>query len=395
MIIPPSERDTAHAKQVNCPLPLRGVIPQASLSVKRTSYLSARQPGSARRSPSPSPATRQRPKTAAAGRRRHPPDKRGPAGEYNNSDNDNGPLLNHLEREFLFGAGTAAGAAAKAAADQDEACRAPSLRRTTLGRLLQRSTASSSSLPTSSAGVPQHHASVLPESSSASSLYRRPLSAGSTSGPCAADDHARRRRRLGRGICIHYSSRSSSRGGSTAVSAKVRTRPSSAAPDSGRRRRQRSELSTAASDFPFQLDGKRRHPDRSRMNPSAHRDQKIRVGGTAVARGPASHGGAATRAHDGGTGLSEGSAAAATATATGRMARQPSLNIHQALEATIKAAIGAVSPREQFVNARKTIATMKIINNKDTTGDILLSTQVSQLPSQCQLNIRNDVSWAR
>lgn len=340
---------------------------QASLSVKRTSYLNAR------RSTLSPPATRQRPKTAVARRRRHPPDNRGHAGNFNNNDGDNNPLLSHLEREFLFGAGAARGVPPRGApADEDEVYRAPSLRKTTLGRLLQRSAVSSSSLPTSSADVLPHHGPALSESSSVSSLYRRPLSAGSKGDP-RADDHIGRRRKLGRSI--RFSNRPSSRGRNAAVLSKARARPSSAAPDGGRRRRERSSLPAAAGKLPSQVDGKHRHPHRSRMNSSAYRDKNIRVGATAAVQSPTKHGGPATCAHERVAGLSEGSAAAAT----GRPFRQPPINVHQALEATIKAAIGAVSPREQFVNARKTIAEMKSINTRDSTGDILLTTQVSQL----------------
>lgn len=353
---------------------------QASLSVKRTSYLNGRQPSPARRSPASPSTTRQRPKTAVAGRRRHPPDNRGRTGNCsgNDSGNDNNPLLSHLEREFLFGAGAAKGVAARAVAgDQGEACPAPSLRKTTLGRLLQRSVGSSSSLPTSTAGDLSHHASVLSESSSsASPLYRRPMSAGSNGGPCA-DGHPRRRGKPGRGVCFNNRPSSSRGSGNAAVLGKARTRPSSAAPGGGRRRRERSPFSAAAGDLPSQLEGKHRHSGRSRPNSSAYRGNKIWVGGTAAGRSPANHGGAATCAHVGGTGPPEGSAAAAVAVATGLSTRKPSLNVHQVLEATIKAAIGVVSPREQFVNARNTIAEMKKINTKDSTGDILLSTQVS------------------
>lgn len=52
------------------------------------------------------------------------------------------------------------------------------------------------------------------------------------------------------------------------------------------------------------------------------------------------------------------------------------MNARQALEATIKAAIDVVPPLEQFVSARKTIAEMKKINTKDSTGETLLTTQV-------------------
>ncbi len=56
--------------------------------------------------------------------------------------------------------------------------------------------------------------------------------------------------------------------------------------------------------------------------------------------------------------------------------RKTVLNLQQALEETMKAAIGVVSPLEQFVQARNTIAEMKNINTKDSTGDILRTTQV-------------------
>lgn len=308
-----------------------------------------------------------------AGRRRHPPENRGSAGNYKNNGNDNNPLISRLEREFLFGAGAAAGVAARAVADEDEVCRAPSLRKTTLGRLLQRSAVSSSSLPTVIAGDLRHDASALSESSSASSLYRRPLSAGSRGGPCA-DGHVKRRRKPGRSICLNNSPSSKLK----VSESKARTRPLSAAPGGGCRRKERSSLSAAAGDLPlFQVDGKHRHPDQSRVNPSAYREHTKRVGGAAVARSPANHGGAARCAHERGTGLTERNAVAVT----GRTVRQPPENVHQVLEATIKAAIGVVSPLEQFVNARKTIAEMKKINTKDSAGDILLTTQVRKLPS--------------
>ena len=345
-----------------------------------------------------------------AGRRRLPPDKRGPTtGHYGNSnsdndndddnDNDNNhsstPLLSQLEREFLFGAGAAKRVAADrstAGADQDEVCNAPSMRKTTLGRLLRRS--ASSSLPTTTSTAP-HHASPLSESSSVSSLFRRPLSAGGNGGP-RADDHAtgRRRRKPGRSVCFNNNRPSSSRGENAAVFGKARIRPASASAGSGRRRRGSPPFSAAAAaagDLPCtQPDGVHRHPDRGRLSSSPYNrdNNNVRAGGAAsAARSLASPGAAAaTRARERETGLSEGTAAAA---ATGRVTRKPSLNIHQALEATIKAAIGVVSPREQFVNARRTIAEMKKINTKDSTGDMLLTTQVSQ--SQSAFNMTSNV----
>lgn len=55
---------------------------------------------------------------------------------------------------------------------------------------------------------------------------------------------------------------------------------------------------------------------------------------------------------------------------------RPEMNVHQALKATLQTAAGSVTPRTQFVGARKLIAEMKQINTKDSIGDILLTTQV-------------------
>lgn len=56
----------------------------------------------------------------------------------------------------------------------------------------------------------------------------------------------------------------------------------------------------------------------------------------------------------------------------------PEMDVHQALEMTLNAAGGSVTPRGQFVNARKIIEDMKQVNTKDSTGDLLVTTQVSQ-----------------
>lgn len=82
---------------------------------------------------------------------------------------------------------------------------------------------------------------------------------------------------------------------------------------------------------------------------------------------------------EGRLGLPEGG----TASASGGGDRKTALNLHQALEETMKAAIGVVSPLEQFVQARNTIAEMKKINTKDSTGDILQTTQVRR-PQRAQ-----------
>lgn len=370
------------------------------MSVKRTSYLNSRQTRSARRSPPSPPPARQRPKTAsAASRRRRPPDNRGPAGSKSkskirknvSSKNNNKPLLSRQETEFLFGRGAPA---APAAHDDDVPRRPPSLRQTTLGRMLLNSPASPLGT-TSSTGDLRRRSPPAPlsESSSASSLYRRPLSADSC---CSGRTPRRRRRTTIRGpgnssnnISGAYSSSkripTCAGGGKAAVTAVSRaiSRPSSAAPGDGCRGTWRPPLSTtaaAASDSPApQLDSGG-HPNTGR-NGSDTCTSWDRIGGggdtamaaKSLARSHAGHGGVTVCAiHDGRSGLSESGT-----TPRGATSGQPAvMSAHHALEATIKAVIDVVSPLDQFVNARKTIAEMKKINTKDSTGDILLSTQV-------------------
>lgn len=353
------------------------------MSVKRTSYLSSRQARSARGSSPPTPAARQRPKTAStASRRCRPPDKRGPAGSKTKSKNsknnkkNNKPLLSRQETEFLFGRGAAT-------TDDDEVPqRAPSLRQTTLGRMLLRS--SGSPLATSCTSNLRRRAppASLSESDSASFLYRRPLSADS----CCSGRTTRRRKRTVRGLGkngINISGTSApskptstcAGGGKAAVTAVARTRnrPSSAAPGDGCRGTWRPSLSTAAADnLPAsQLDSEH-HPNTSRTSRNHMRGGENTVVRKFSARSHSDRGEAtACTTHDGGSGLTDGGA-----TTSGRVGGQPAMTVHQALEATIKAATDAVSPLDQFVNARKTIAEMKNINTKDSTGDVLLSTQV-------------------
>ncbi|CAM9168208.1 unnamed protein product [Ectocarpus fasciculatus] len=397
------------------------------MSVKRTRYLNARKPRAARWSPRdhdlplgrrgqpstpraasrsgapPPAAVRQRPKTAVAKNRRHrPQNSRGHAGNANGN-----PLLNRLETEFLFGAGTAPEVAAAAAAvaaaaeddDDDVSRRAPSLRKTTLGRMLRRSSAASFS-PSNGGDVSRRN--VRPElsecSSSASSLYLWPLSAGNAcSGSFFLEDG---RRRMGRGTaqaidddtsCTKRTPGAVPRAGKQAAAAqaaatRARRRPSSAAPGNGcSRRRDRPSSSPSQASSPHY--GKHHQTGggggggRSRTRRDSPSSRK---GGGGGGQNPAARSSSARRRGD----RHEAAAAAASqrcgdqgvgaSPAAGERAGwEPAamMNARQALEATIREAVDTVSPVEQFVNARKTIADMKQINTKDSTGDILLSTQ--------------------
>lgn len=386
------------------------------MSVKRTRYLNSRKPRAARWSPRdrdlplgprgqpsefraasrsgapPPAAVRQRPKTAVAKNRRHRPhNSRGHAGNTNNGN----PLLNHRETEFLFGAGTAPEVAAAAENDDDDVSRrAPSLRKTTLGRMLRRSSASSFS-PSNGGDVCRRN--VRPElsecsSSSAFSLYRRPLSAGNAcSGSLFLEDG---KRRAGRGVaqaidddtgCAKHTLGAVPRAGkyaavTQAAATMARRRPSSAAPGNGcSRRRDRPSSPSQTSSHHYGRHQQTAGGGRTRTRKDSPSSRTSDGGG---GQSPAARSSLARTRGD----RHEAAAAAqgcgyhGVGAAGGLAEREPAamMNTRQALEATIREAVDTVSPVEQFVNARKTIADMKQINTKDSTGDILLSTQVRE-----------------
>ncbi|CAN0464621.1 unnamed protein product [Ectocarpus sp. 12 AP-2014] len=399
---------------------------QASMSVKRTRYLNSRKPRAARWSPRdrdlplgprgqpsasraasrsgapPPAAVRQRPKTAVAKNRRHRPyNSRGHAGNTNKGN----PLLNRRETEFLFGAGTAPEVAAAAVAataaeeddDDDVSRRAPSLRKTTLGRMLRRSSASSFSPSNGGDARQRNNRPKLSEcsSSSASSLYRRPLSAGNAcSGFLFLEDG---KRRAGRGTaqaidhdtsCAKHTLGAVPRAGkhaavAQAAATRARRRPSSAAPGNGcSRRRDRPSSPSQTSSHHYGRHQETAGGDRTRTrtrrdSPSSRQNDtgggQIPAARSSLARTRGDHHEAAAVASQGCGNQGVGT----TPAAGGRAGREPAamMNARQALEATIREAVDTVSPVEQFVNARKTIADMKQINTKDSTGDILLSTQ--------------------
>lgn len=378
------------------------------MSVKRRSYLNARQPRAARWSPRdpdlcpgrkqqrssprralrsvqpPSATVRQRPKTAVPmNRQRRLAGKSGFTGS-GGSTNPNGPLLNRREAEFVFGDT----AAATPAGEDDVSNRPPSLRTTTLGRMLRRSSASSfagsSSSNTGDDSRNHTRSALLSGCSSTSSLFRRPLSAGDSSGrrighPFRDNSNSTRRKKEKelevkfKGIPSSSSKpRSGTQGGAgvkatgmaTAVAQRAKTRPRSAAPDSCRQRGERPSS-------PFE------HEDRDRNDRSTVIGDREGSGGRMFAAK------AAARRRGGRTTTTNGCGGGAELPEeAGERVRSPSaMNARQALEATIKEAIGVVPPLEQFVSARETIAEMKRINTKDSTGETLLTTQVG--PPMC------------
>ncbi|CAN0114406.1 unnamed protein product [Hapterophycus canaliculatus] len=352
------------------------------MSVKRTSYLNARQPRAVRWSPRdldlfpgrthrhssprralcsvqpPSATVRQRPKTAV------PLNRPGGLGSGRSIDNGNGngndrPLLSSREAAFLFGGQAATGATA--AGKDGVSHQTPSLRTTTLGRMLRRSSASALATSSSAGDSRTDARPALSECSSASSLYRRPLSAddgGRRSHYPLGDSGCARRRKE---VKVKGSSsspklnprtkacfRDKATGTATAV-ARVKRRPRSAAPSSCRRGGDRpSLLSEYARGYRNEI--------------SSARNSEGSGGKTSVAKTSAMINGCRE-----GSGLPEETG--------GRTSEPPAMNARQALEATIKAAIDVVPPLEQFVSARKTIAEMKEINTKDSTGDTLITTQ--------------------
>lgn len=317
------------------------------MSVKRTSYLRTRRPRAVRWSPRykdngwhPKPVSkkeRENPAKAAAGSvRQRPltagPRRRGPRLQVVGSSST--PLFNSAEQAFLF----------EEASDEAASQQPPSLRQTTLGRMLSRaaSVTDSSSLGRSSeySNSPSHR----PSSAGAD-----PWCGGSGAGSGGS----------------YKQNQNSTTGGKTA-----RSRPSSADPASRRRTAPATRSRTG--------------------NPSKELNTSRYAGGD----GSLTSGGVSPSPKQRGYTLAPNSSArdhvrfVERATyVTGEADREQGKsrergitrdrNVHKALEEVMKAAIGSVSPREQFVNARNTIAEMKQINTKDSTGDILLTTQVS------------------
>ncbi|CAM9822166.1 unnamed protein product, partial [Scytosiphon promiscuus] len=371
---------------------------QASMSVKRTSYLNARQPRAARWSPrdpdlcpgrtqrrssprrvpcSVRPAlgtVRPRPKTAVPTSRQRGSLEQPRFFGHGGSNKGNGkPLLSRREAEFLFG--EKAGTCTTAVGEDDASCQTPSLRATTLGRMLRRSSVSSFATSDGAGDSRNHARSSLSGCSSASSLYRRPLSAddgGRRNGhPREGSGRARRRGERGSGVrfegCCSSKprsrrkacSRGKAAGPATAV-AWAKRGPRSAAPDSCRRGGERPSSSGE-------------HPARhGNENPAAWNREGS--GQKNMAKKSA--------ARWCGDGVGEvamvdgyGEQLELPAEAREGTSAPSAMNARQALEATIKAAIDVVPPLEQFVSARKTIADMKRINTKDSTGETLVTTQ--------------------
>lgn len=347
---------------------------QASTPVRRTSYLRNRQslqPRAPRWAPRDAgvwlakplcqreagvpPGTvqasvRQRPHTAT-NRRRPSVKELEPPPRFT-------PLLSGPEVEFLFGK---ADHGTSSTAQQQPP---PSLRKTTLGRLLRRTASSNAD------GNP---------------LLRQASEHGSPGSPRSCRRPSSAETRLlfdGDGTRDSRGDFKSARNATSVARTKMMMpRPSSAtAPTGGRGRRPSStkERSSLAGSKGSGTPGGRKRQAGCRVSsrtpsnkeiaePKKNRDTLLAANSSARNHLKAARGTTTARMPlEGGVKTSE----------RGGSKPRPTVSVNQALNATLAEAIGTVSPLEQFVNARKTVAEMKQINTKDSTGDILVSTQV-------------------
>ena len=322
---------------------------QASTPVRRTSYLRSREPRAPRWAPrdggvwlakplskrgatAQSPV-QQRPHTAA-NRRRASANKLEPP-SYT-------PLLSGPEVEFLFGKANQGTSSAQQPP--------PSLRKTTLSRLLQR---------TASSNTDGHGMQQTSEHGSGSPCCRRSSSAEASllydSGGKQGRDEFKPDWNVASVGQTKEAPRTSSANGSGGrggrpSSAKGRSLDRSSAVPGGRKQQAGCRISRT----PSEEIAEPKHRDNVLAANVSARNHLVR-GGSDTAR----------TLLEGGKARDQGS--------------RPAVSLNQALDATLAEVIGTVSPLEQFVNARKTVAEMKMINTKDSTGDILVSTQVSSL----------------
>lgn len=250
------------------------------------------------------------------------------------------PLLSGPEVEFLFG---------KADHGTDTAQQpSPSLRKTTLGRLLRR---------TASSNIEGHRKRRGSEHGSGSPYFRRPSSAES-SVLCGSGGKRER--------CEFKPAWDALSVGQK----KMAPRPSSAVTSGVRGRRPSPAICGSLARSSAVPGGEKRQADCRVARTSPKETAEPRDKDTAsVANSPA-------RNHFSSGGNDTGPMPLESVKARERGGRS-AVSLKQALDATLEEVIGTVSPLEQFVNARKTVAEMKQINTKDSTGDILLSTQVS------------------
>lgn len=279
--------------------------------------------GAEKNAQSMSASGRERPQSATS-RRRCPPEAL--------ASSCSTPLLNNSEAAFLFGN----------ADDEAVAKCPPSLRQTTLGRMLRRTAPSESDL-SYSRNKPQEY-----------SLSNCRPSSADTGFSCHGVNGGKNR--------SEYSYKVEQT--KPNVKNSVRNRPSSAA--SACRRQSPSAADLSSTKKPALVDGKKYHMGSRKGPPLSPKRKGVilttnfpaknqAVGQTIDNRKGRQNGGERLRNRE----------------------SKPTVNIHKALEATLRAAADSVPPLEQFINSRNIITEMKQINTKDSTGGILLNTQVS------------------
>ena len=323
------------------------------MTIRRTSYLRSRQPRAARWAPHEADGWHSRPfpkrgaqvptGTAQAPARQRPHTattrRRAPANGLDSSSFT--PLLSGPEVEFLFGK-TDRGATTNQPP--------PSLRKTTLGRLLRRTTSSNTD------------ENLLRQTTEDGSPYsRRPTSAET----CLLSGSGRRDRG---GFKPAWDAIS-------VAKKKVTPRPSTAATKGGRGRPSSAKEGSMAGSTAGLPDGRKKRTSTDSRTPGTPRTSSKEIA-EPKSRDTVLTTNSSARNH-----LASGRGVTARTPLEGFTARErgnrPAMSLNQALDATLAETIGTVSPLEQFVNARKTVAEMKQINTKDSTGDILLCTQVS------------------
>lgn len=344
----------------------------------------------------------QRPQTAGCQRRKGPP-----LAVLGGSTST--PLLTRTERDFVFGPTSPSGplrAAARAAAlgatDEDEAAsfRHPSARQTTLGRMLRRAASAAASETTATTitllgrlqqkrqSWQQQQETPCRDNDDGNSRLLSPSSSSSAIvGGRTADNSSYNN--VGR-----YAAEIKKLSGSRTV----KTRPPSAAPGSHRNRLS-STKDLASSSVPAEespcvnIAGGGVHEVGSQSWETS--DASCGKGGVDIVlreKGPCLVVTSARRAFDvemlapgsgrpkGDLGVERGDKSRGVdVRGVGADKSGQEMNVRQALKAAINSATGSVTPRGQFASARKLIAELKQINMKDSTRDVLLTTQVRDM----------------
>lgn len=320
---------------------------QARMSLKRTSYLKSRRPQAVSWRRHETNFSRAKPcscrrriegaprsTTTTGEHQRQPPSTgakpRGPTCRFKGSLST--PLLSAAEAAFVLGT------------KEDEVLteKSPSLRQTTLGRMLRRA----ASLSTVAASSPRSDASehsILRghHPSDAEKISGARLSGGGNRGERLLDNPLRVKSVFARPPSAAPVGQEPS---STAV--RMRTRSSAvAAAAAATRHRERGPHAESP-----------RHETPIMISPFSEREASI------IATKDRFHG-------------EQGTDSPRRTNKESAVRKRLPRSVHKALEAALLAASvdTAVSPREQFVSARKIIADMKRLNTRDSVGDLLIS----------------------